>query len=106
MFGLIGKITATAGHGTELAAILVEGTRRMPGCVSYVVAADAGDPDVLWITEVWRSQADHTASLQLPAVQAAIGKGRPLIAGMERVATVSPLAESVGASTLDPSAEQ
>ena len=52
----------------------------MPGCLSYVVAADAAEGDALWVTEVWESQARHQASLQLPAVQAVIAKGRPLIA--------------------------
>ncbi len=47
----------------------------MPGCFSYVVAADPAEPDALWVTEVWESQASHQASLQLPAVQAAIDHG-------------------------------
>ena len=33
----------------------------------------------------------HRASLSLPSVQAAIAKGRPLIAGMETVAETRPL---------------
>jgi quinol monooxygenase YgiN len=81
MYGLIGKITAAAGQRDALASILVEGTARMPGCLSYVVASDAADPEALWVTEVWESRARHQASLQLPGVQAAIAKGRPLIAG-------------------------
>ena len=89
MYGLIGKITALAGRRDDLANILIEGTNAMPGCLSYVVAADATEPDALWVTEVWDSQAHHKASLQLPAVQAAIAKGRPLIAGFSnRVETV------------------
>lgn len=89
MYGLIGKITAVAGQRDALAAILLEGTRAMPGCLSYIVAADPADPDALWITEVWDSKASHEASLELPAVQAAIAKGRPLIAGFSnRVETV------------------
>ena len=55
----------------------------MPGCLSYVVAKDPDDPDSLWVTEVWESAEAHAASLQLPDVQAAIGRGRPLIAGFE-----------------------
>ena len=64
-----------------LAAILTQGTSAMPGCLSYIVAADATDPDGLWVTEVWDSAASHKASLSLPAVQQAIAKGKPLIAG-------------------------
>ena len=89
MYGLIGKITAASGQRDPLAAILLGGTGAMPGCLSYVVATDPTDSDALWITEVWDSQASHRASLALPAVQAAIAKGRPLIAGFgERFETV------------------
>lgn len=88
MYGLIGKFVAAAGQRDALAAILLDSTASMPGCLSYVVANDRGDADALWITEVWDSQESHRASLQLPAVQAAIAKGRPLIAGVgERVET-------------------
>ncbi|WP_026354713.1 putative quinol monooxygenase [Massilia niastensis] len=81
MYGLIGKMRAQPGQRDALIAILAEGTAAMPGCLSYVIAKDVGDPDALWITEAWDSQASHRASLALPAVQAAIAKGRPLIAG-------------------------
>jgi quinol monooxygenase YgiN len=41
-----------------------------------------------WVTEVWDSQASHQASLNLPAVQQAIARGRPMIAGFaERFVT-------------------
>ena len=89
MYGLIGKMTAVAGQRDALAAILLDGTNAMPGCLSYVIARDPADDNALWITEVWDSQASHKASLALPAVQAAIAKGRPLIAGFSnRVETV------------------
>ena len=89
MYGLIGKMTAVPGQRDTLAAILLDGTQAMPGCLSYVIAHDPADNDALWITEVWDSQASHKASLSLPSVQAAIAKGRPLIAGFSnRVETV------------------
>jgi quinol monooxygenase YgiN len=81
MFGLIGKMLAVPGRRDELVSILLEGTDAMPGCRSYVVATDPEDPEALWITEVWDSRESHQASLTLPGVQAAIAKGRPLIAG-------------------------
>jgi len=81
MFGLIGKMKAVAGQREALIGILLEGTRSMPGCLSYIVARDTSDPDGIWITEVWDSRESHAASLKLPAVQEAISRGRPLIAG-------------------------
>lgn len=90
MYGLIARIIAAEGRRAELIAILSAGTQGMPGCHSYVIAEDAEQADTLWITEVWESSDAHQASLSLPAVQAAIGEGRPLIAGMERIATTRP----------------
>lgn len=83
MFGLIGKMRAQPGKRDALIAILLEGTGGMPGCLSYVVAADPADAEAIWITEVWDDEANHKASLSLPAVQAAIAKARPLIAGFD-----------------------
>ncbi len=88
MYGLIGKITATPGQRDALVSHLLEGTREMPGCLSYVVAQDPADAAAIWVTEVWEDEASHKASLSLPAVQAAIAKARPLIAGFsDRVVT-------------------
>jgi quinol monooxygenase YgiN len=91
MYGLIGKMTAVSGQRDALAAVLLEGTGAMPGCLSYVVATDPADADALWITEVWDSQASHQGSLALPAVKAAIAKGRPLIAGFSNRVETTPL---------------
>ena len=91
MYGLIGKMTAVAGQRDALAAILLDGTNAMPGCLSYVIARDPADDNALWITEVWDSQASHKASLSLPSVQAAIAKGRPLIAGFSNRVETHPL---------------
>ena len=82
-YGLIGKLRAQPGKRAELIAILLEGTGEMPGCKAYIVAEDAKESDVIWITEVWDKAESHKASLQLPAVQAAIARGRPLIAGFD-----------------------
>jgi quinol monooxygenase YgiN len=88
MYGIIGRMNAVAGHREELIEILLEGTREMPGCLSYVVSRDREQADALWITEVWESEDAHAASLELPGVRAAIERGRPLIAGFgERILT-------------------
>lgn len=90
MYGLIGKFTAVEGQRDALMAILSEGMKDMPGCHSYVIARDPSDTEAIWITEVWDSADHHQASLQLASVQAAIAKGRPLIAGMDRIAETIP----------------
>jgi quinol monooxygenase YgiN len=81
MYGLIGRIKATKGQRDVLAAILMEGTRDMPGCLSYIVAQDAADADAVWVTDVWDSQESHRASLSLLSVKQAIARGKPFIEG-------------------------
>ena len=88
-YGLIGQMIAKPGKRDELLTYLREGTTGMPGCLSYVIALDTANPDALWITEVWDSRDNHMASLKRPAVQAAITKARPIIAGFgQRFETV------------------
>ena len=91
MYGLIGKMTAVAGQRDAVAAMLLESTQAMPGCLSYVIANDPADADALWITEVWDSAASHQASLSLPAVKATIAKARPLIAGFSNSVETVPI---------------
>ena len=79
MHGMIVKFKAVPGKRDELIGILVGSVARMPGCLSYVVAQDPADADGIWITEVWKDQASHKASLELPQVKQAIAKARPLI---------------------------
>ncbi|MEZ4669945.1 MAG: putative quinol monooxygenase [Anaerolineae bacterium] len=94
MYGLFGKFTAQPGKRDALAAILLEaanGLRALDGCYLYVINTDPADPDALWVNEVWRSQADHQASLSLEATQTLIANGRPLIASMSDRHEVTPL---------------
>jgi quinol monooxygenase YgiN len=91
MYGLIGKITAAEGKRDELIAVLLQGTREMPGCLSYVVARDPADASAVWVTEVWQDEASHKASLALPAVREAIAKGKPLIAKFDQRVVTEPV---------------
>jgi quinol monooxygenase YgiN len=91
MFGLIGCMRAHPGKRTELEALLLAGTGDMPGCLSYIIARDPDDADALWITEVWTGEDRHKASLSLPAVQDAIAKARPLIAGFDSQRRTEPV---------------
>jgi quinol monooxygenase YgiN len=88
MYGLIGRMLLAPGQREAVIAILLEGTTKMPGCLSYIVAKDPSDDRAVWVTEVWDSEASHQASLSLPAVQAAIAKAKPMITGFaERFVT-------------------
>jgi quinol monooxygenase YgiN len=90
-FGMIGRLKAKPGQRAALAAILAQATGEMAGCLSYVVAEDLADADALWVTEIWENKAAHDASLSLPAVQEAIARGTPLIAGFDHNAETRPI---------------
>lgn len=81
MYGLIGSFTAQSGKRDALIALMTGGSSHMPGCRSYVAARDPGDPDRIWVTEVWDDEASHKASLQIPEVAETIRRALPLIAG-------------------------
>lgn len=91
MHGLIGRMKAKPGQRDALAAAILEGSGAMPGCRSYVVVYDVADPDAIWITEVWDDAAAHEASLELPAVRAAIARAMPLIADFGPSTTTVPV---------------
>ena len=90
MHGLINKMTAVDEKRDELIAILLQGTKDMPGCLSYIVAKDPADATTIWVTEVWEDRASHRASLSLPAVRAAMAKGKPLIAKFDQGVITEP----------------
>lgn len=98
MYGLIVKMNIVAGRRDEVIALLAESSRDMPGCFSYVIAKDAVDENLLWVTEVWESQASHDASLMLRAVQAVIPRVKPLIANFEKIAVTEPVARATPGS--------
>jgi len=87
MYGLIVKVTTAPGRREDMIRILKESAADMPGCLSYVVARDVADENVLWVTEVWDSEASHDASLSLPAVKKAIPQGKEIVTGFERIVT-------------------
>jgi len=91
MWGLIAKITLLPGRRDEMIKILKESAADMPGCLSYVVAKDATDENMIWVTEVWDSMSSHEASLSLAAVKNAIPRGKAIISNFEKIAVTSPV---------------
>ncbi len=93
-YGLLGQMMAQPGKRAELVAILAESTGAMPGNIAYLIGEDSVNADAIWIIELWDNKKSHAASLKLPAVQAAIAKGRPLIAGFGTRAEFTPVAKT------------
>lgn len=91
MYGLIVKLTVVPGTREQMVAILKGSAANMPGCISYVVAEDSADPNTLWVTEVWDSEASHNASLSLPGVKNAIPQSKAMVSKFEKVAVTNPV---------------
>jgi quinol monooxygenase YgiN len=91
-YGLHGSIRAQPGRREALVEHLLEAARLVsgaPGCELYAVSTSDGTDDEVWVTEIWRTQADHDASLAIPGVRELIGRARPLIAEMGETRTLS-----------------
>ena len=61
-----GKAIARDGSGEELAQLLLVGAGALaddPGCELYLINRQKSAPDIVWVTELWRSQADLDASI-------------------------------------------
>lgn len=93
-FGLHNKLTAQPGQRDALATILLDAANlvsTLPGCEIYFVSTDEKDPNAIYVTEVWTSEADHKASLEKSEVRALIEKGRPMLAGMPQMTRLAPM---------------
>ena len=92
--GLVGKMVAHPGQRDALVELLLEAAALVadaPGCEVWIVHKDPDDKDAIWVTEVWRDQADHAASLRMTGVPEIIGRARPLIASMGERFTLEPI---------------
>ena len=90
MYGLIVKLTVVPSRREDMIRILKQSGANLPGCFSYVVAKDSADEKIIWVTEVWDSQASHDASLGLPAVKNAVLEAKGVVSHLEKVAETTP----------------
>ena len=92
MYGLVVKLTSVSGRRAELIDVLGgDDSHTIAGCLSFIVAEDTSDVDVLWVTEVWASEASHKASLELPPSRPGLPSIEALVAGYERIAVTTPV---------------
>ena len=78
-----GTLGTEPGRRDEFVGILTRrnDTLRALGCEVYEVGVNDDEPDTVFVVEVWRDAEAHRASLQHPAVRAAIDEARPLLNG-------------------------
>ena len=82
-YGYLGSMKVKPGHRDDVVSILLSGLDglRAAGCEAYIVGVSETDDDTIWVSEVWRSQQHHAASLQLPEVRASIDNAMPMLTG-------------------------
>lgn len=93
-FGLYNKFTAVEGKRDALAEMLLEAAKSMEeldDCELYVVSLDDDKKDSIYVYEVWSGENAHRASLSMEASQTLIQKAKPIIAGVEKMNTSSPI---------------
>ena len=81
---------------TEIMLEVAEGLRETPGCELYLINRSVGEPDVIWVTELWHSQEQLDAALESEAARARIPEVLALVVegGFERV-DLEPLANFI-----------
>ncbi len=78
------ELKAREGQRDELVAHMLGAAHLLadvPGCELYVINTSATDSDTVWVTEVWRTQAELDASLTNESVKASVEQVVPLLAG-------------------------
>ncbi|HUY77800.1 MAG TPA: antibiotic biosynthesis monooxygenase [Ktedonobacterales bacterium] len=93
-YGCYTKFTTQAGQRDALVSLLLSGAagdETLAGCQLYVINMSPSEPEAVWVTEVWRSQADHDVSLTLASVRALIQQALPLLAGAPERIDVQPV---------------
>lgn len=92
-YGLLNKLTAKPGErGTVVEILLESGTRFTdnPACLMYMVSEAAGDPDTIWVTDLWTSKQEHVEALKDPELKPYIQQAMPLLEGMPEQIEINP----------------
>jgi|SRR5947209_14550368 len=80
------RFTARHGGGDALAEHLVaagEELKGETGCLLFLISRTPDTPDVVWLTEVWVSEAAHDEVMLRERARQAREEGAALIAGVQ-----------------------
>jgi quinol monooxygenase YgiN len=91
---LINRLTAKPGHRQEVVEILVESGRLFDGneaCLLYLVSESQDDSNVIWVVDLWTTEAAHTEALKAPALRPFVERAMPLLEGMPEQIHVRPV---------------
>jgi len=81
-YALLNRLTAKPGQRARVVEILLESGRLFddnPGCHLYLVSESAQEPEVVWVVDLWTSEAEHAAALQAPELRPFMEAVLPLL---------------------------
>ena len=93
-YGCYVKFMALPGQSEKLVELLLRaaaGVEVAPGCELYIINTSPTEPESVWVTELWRSQEEHDASLSIEGAQELIRQVLPLLAGSPEKIEVLPV---------------
>lgn len=93
-YALLNKLTAKPGQRDRVVEILLESGRLFDdnqACILYLVSESTDDPNLIWISDLWTSQEEHSAALQAPELRPYIDQAMPLLEGMPEQIEVRPV---------------
>lgn len=94
IYGCYIRFTARPGQRDALVEHLLRAAAlagQAAGCELYIINTSPTDQNIVWVTEVWRSQEAHDASLAVEGAQTAIKQVLPLLAGSPEKIDVLPV---------------
>jgi quinol monooxygenase YgiN len=84
-FALLNRLTTKPGHRERVFEILVESGKLFddnPACRLYLVVQAAGDPNLIWVADLWTSEEEHAEALKAPEMRPFVEQCMPLLEGM------------------------
>ena len=80
--GFHATMTARPGQGDALIALLLRAPAfGIPDCPVFLIGRSASEPDKIFVTEGWTSQAAHARFFSSEAAQGYVAELIPLVAG-------------------------
>jgi len=104
-----GTSVAHPGRGDELAQHLLAAAAELesdPGCELYLVNRQRDAPDTIWITELWRSQADLDGAVQNIKDSPQVAAVRDLVESWEMVELELLGGKGAAAATAQPATDE
>jgi quinol monooxygenase YgiN len=97
-FALLNRLTAKPGQRARVVEILLESGKLFDdnsACRLYLVAESVEDPNLIWVADLWTSEAEHAEALEAPEMRPFVEECMPLLEGMPEQIRVRPVGGKV-----------